>query len=225
MMSNYVQVLRRLERGDQPPPAPPPRLERSGADDDERRHGVPAAARAPALADAAGAAMALACAPILERLRAMAAESAGARTLVFASVSEADTARELTGGIARRAEEIGLHVALGRLTRAAGRPCLEDRRADADGAARVRRAVDLDAASRAESVAGWIDQFSLAQLVLIDGPPLASSVDSLLLAAACDGLVIAAEAGVTERAALAAAAERARAAGCRVHGVVLVQPR
>ena len=223
-MSNYVQVLRRLERGGQPPLPAPTRLERPSGEDVERRHGIPAA-RAPALADAAGAAMALACAPILERLRAMTAETAGARTLVFASVSDVDTARELTGGIARRAEEIGLYVALGRLTRNAGRPYLEDRRADADGTARLPRPVDLDAAARAASVAAWIDQFSLAQLVLVDGPPLASSVDSLLLAAACDGLVIAAEAGVTERAALAAAAERARAAGCRVHGVVLVQPR
>lgn len=58
-------------------------------------------------------------------------------------------------------------------------------------------------------------------LVLIDGPPLLATADSLLLAEHADQALLVASAGRSEGAGLAAAAARLIESGCRLAGVVL----
>jgi hypothetical protein len=88
--------------------------------------------------------------------------------------------------------------------------------------ATTAHAVDLDAGLTPDALGAWIDRVAPhSDLVIVTGPPLATSIDAALLACACDGLVIVAESEVTERAALQVAAERARIAGCKTLGVVM----
>jgi hypothetical protein len=93
----------------------------------------------------------------------------------------------------------------------------------ADGASGgAALAVDLDAGSSPQALTAWVERTAPgSDLVILTGPPLATSIDAALLACACDGLVIVAESEVTERAALQVAAERARIAGCKTLGVVM----
>lgn len=82
--------------------------------------------------------------------------------------------------------------------------------------------VDLNGSAAPGELSAWLDGAAVdSDLVLLEAPPLADSIDAALLACACDGLVIVADAEVTPRSALQVAAERAQVAGCRTLGVVM----
>jgi Mrp family chromosome partitioning ATPase len=81
--------------------------------------------------------------------------------------------------------------------------------------------LNLRSHADAHDVRLWLDAKSEADLILIEAPPLAQSVDAAMLACGCDGLIIVAAAGATSREALQLAAERARAVDCRPLGLVV----
>jgi hypothetical protein len=138
--------------------------------------------------------------------------------VVFCGASTAEAVTTLAHALADHSERSGMTGFVGTLFRSASGTIV----AAAHDAANTAQAVDLDAGLSAESFTTWIDRVAPASdLVIMTGPPLATSIDAALLACACDGLVIVAESEVTERAALQVAAERARIAGCKTLGVVM----
>jgi Mrp family chromosome partitioning ATPase len=126
----------------------------------------------------------------------------------------------VSDGLARHAERHGMSAFVAELVAGANGPTLVPRAA-AEGA-RETFAVDLNGGAAPGELSGWLERAAAgSDLVLLEGPPLAQSIDAALLACACDGLVIVADAEVTPRAALHVAAERAQIAGCRTFGVVM----
>jgi Mrp family chromosome partitioning ATPase len=156
---------------------------------------------------------------LLDQLRTLAAQGAPARVIVFAAVEPGAAARRVVTGLAARARALDLAVAVGELTRRGAQALLVER----DSTPRAGRALELDGAGLAAALQTWLEPNAAAQMVLIEAPPVAASVDALLLAGACDGIVLVAETGATARAALRAAADRVRHAGCRALGVVLTR--
>jgi len=156
---------------------------------------------------------------LLDTLRALAAQGTPARVVVFAPVAAGAAAREVVDALAGRARELRLPVAAAALARSGGGATLAERGA----AVRPPRTLDLDGPALGAAVGEWLSGAAAAQLVLIDAPPVLSSIDALLLAGACDGLVLVAESGATRRADLRTAAARVHAAGCRALGVVLTR--
>ena len=209
-MSSYMQALKRL-RDDALPAAAAPRAASQEAARTRPVARAAAAAATPAVPSAAPQINAL-----LDRLRALAAQGAAARVLVFAAVESGGAARRVVDALAARGRELGLPVAAAELTRAGGQAQLAAR-----GSA--PRGLTLDGPALPAGLAAWLDDCAAAPLVLFDAPPVLSSIDGLLLAAACDGLVLIAETGATARQALREASARAQAAGCRLLGVVLCQ--
>ena len=163
---------------------------------------------------------------LLDGLRAVTAAETSTRAVVFAPVSPSATLRRVIGGLAASAEQLGLAVVVAEITENGRRALLAPRRrvsaSTADRFGHTGVTLEIDRATLATAAKGWLAQCAAAaDLVLIEGPPLATSIDAALLARGCDGLVLVAEKGVTERVALQTAAERARLAGCRMLGVVL----
>jgi hypothetical protein len=140
------------------------------------------------------------------------------RMVVLCGASNAEAVEELASALANHAERSGMQTVLARLHRTAGGTTV----VPSSGSASDVLTVDLDAGTSSETLSGWVQRIAPASdLIVITGPPLASSIDAALLACASDGLVIVAESEVTERAALQVAAERARIAGCKTLGVVM----
>ncbi len=141
------------------------------------------------------------------------------RVVVFCGASNAEEVTTLADALVTHAERSGMRAFLATLTRTVnGSMIVPARGATMDAVLPV----DLDAGTSVESLGRWVEQVGPASdLVVIAGPPLATSIDAALLACASDGLVIVAESEVTERAALQLAAERARIAGCKTLGVVM----
>jgi len=140
------------------------------------------------------------------------------RMVVLCGASNAEAVEQLASALALHAERSGMQTVLASLHRTASGTAV----VPASGSASDGLTVDLDAGASPEALNGWIQRIAPASdLILITGPPLASSIDAALLACASDGLVIVAESEVTERAALQVAAERARIAGCKTLGVVM----
>ena len=159
-------------------------------------------------------------ATLLDKIRALGGGQA-TRTLVFAGAAASDSVHAVSDGLARHAEHYGMHVLVAELIVREG-----GHRLVAVGAVQQdderTRAIDLHGAGTPAELNAWIDRVAgTRDLVILEGPPLAESIDAALLACACDGLVIVADAEVTPRAALQAAAERAQIAGCRTLGVVM----
>lgn len=139
------------------------------------------------------------------------------RVVVFCGASNAEAVTALAEALVAHAERTGMRALLATLTRTGTGSAVVP--AHIAGSALP---VDLDAGTSIDALAAWADQLDHANdLVVVTGPPLASSIDAALLACASDGLVIVAESEVTERAALQVAAERARIAGCKTLGVVM----
>ncbi len=158
-------------------------------------------------------------ATLFDNIRALATGRA-TRTLVFAGAAPSDSTHAITDGLARHAARHAMQVLVAQLTHTADGPMLVPL-VPTDGAADTL-AVDLDATATQGDLNAWIDRIAGASdLVLVEAPPLAESIDAALLACACDGLVIVADTEVTPRAALQVAAERAQIAGCRTLGVVM----
>ena len=163
---------------------------------------------------------------LLDGLRAVTASDASTRAVVFAAVSASAASSRVIGGLAATADQLGLAVVVADITENGRRALLAPRRSlpatTAEGCDHAGIMLEVDRATLATAAKHWLAQCgTAADLVLIEGPPLASSIDAALLARGCDGLVLVAETGVTERAALQTAAERARLAGCQILGIVL----
>jgi hypothetical protein len=140
------------------------------------------------------------------------------RTIVFCGASNAEAVEQLANSLTIHAENSGMRTILAKLHRTAAGATI----VPTTGSANDVLAVDLDAGTSADALIGWSRRIAPASdLIVITGPPLASSIDAAILACASDGLVIVAESEVTERAALQVAAERARIAGCKTLGVVM----
>lgn len=141
------------------------------------------------------------------------------RVVVFCGASNAEAVTTLADSLVAHANRSGMPAFLATLTRTAtGSAIVPARGATMDAVLPI----DLDGGVSTEAISRWTTQVGPeSDLVVITGPPLATSIDAALLACACDGLVIVAESEVTERAALQLAAERARIAGCKTLGVVM----
>jgi hypothetical protein len=156
-------------------------------------------------------------ATLLENIRMLSGQRAG-RIVVLCGASTAEPVAPLAAQLVAHAEAGGMRAMVGTLLRTATGSVLMP--GSGDDAASMR--VDLDAGVVPDELNAWAQRIAPASdLVVLTGPPLASSIDAALLACACDGLVIVAESEVTDRTALQTAAERARIAGCRTLGVVM----
>lgn len=141
------------------------------------------------------------------------------RIVVFCGASNAEAVTTLADDLVTHANGSGMPAFLATLTRTANGPALVPAHGSTMDAVLP---IDLNGTPSADALAGWSEKVGPdADLVVITGPPLATSIDAALLACATDGLVIVAESEVTERAALQVAAERARIAGCKTLGVVM----
>jgi len=220
-MSDYVHALKRLDtdRRDTAVAAPPavgakrPHLHRAPHSDS------PGAQDTASIAPETAAAFAA----LFDNLRAL-ANGQPTRNLVFAPASAAESVRAVTAGLVGQLERRGLHALVAELTESAGRSLLTRRSGEWDAAAGIadRLAFDLHGPTWATEFADWLAVATRrAAAVVIEGLPLAHSIDSAVLARACDGLVIVAQPEVTHREALQVAAERARLVGCRTLGVVM----
>jgi hypothetical protein len=156
-------------------------------------------------------------ATLLDNIRMLSGQRAG-RIVVLCGASTAEPVAPLAAQLAAHAEARGMRAMVATLLRTPTGSVLTP--SAGDDATSLR--VDLDAGASLDELHAWAQRVAPASdLVVLTGPPLASSIDAALLACACDGLVIVAESEVTDRTALQTAAERARIAGCRTLGVVM----
>jgi hypothetical protein len=159
-------------------------------------------------------------ATLLDKIRTLAGEHS-TRTVVFCGASTAEAVADLADALATHATRTGLNTFVGTLVRTTTGTFVNAALSGAVSAAQ-QLDVDLDAGAPITELHRWVEQIApTADLAVIIGPPLATSLDAALLACACDGLVIVAESEKTERAALQVAAERARISGCHTLGVVM----
>jgi hypothetical protein len=160
-------------------------------------------------------------ATLFDNIRTL-ASSRATRTLVFAGAIGTDAVHSVTEALAHHARRRGMVVFVAELTRTDGGQMLVARMPIASHDAPHTLAIDLNGAAAPGELNAWVDRtVATSDLVLLEGPPLADSIDAALLACACDGLVIVADAEVTPRSALQVAAERSQIAGCRILGVVM----
>jgi hypothetical protein len=158
-------------------------------------------------------------ATLLDNIRMLSGQRAG-RIVVLCGASTMEPVAPLAAQLAEHAVARGMRAMVGTLLRTPAGSVVTPAAGAADDAASIR--VDLDAGPSSDDLHAWAQRVAPANdLVVLTGPPLASSIDAALLACACDGLVIVAESEVTDRVALQTAAERARIAGCRTLGVVM----
>jgi hypothetical protein len=156
-------------------------------------------------------------ATLFDNIRALASGRA-TRVLVFAGAAATDSVCAVTEGLARHAQRHGMSVFIAELTRIGSGPTLVSRMPSPP----QPLTIDLDGGAAPGELNAWVsDAAGDGDLVILEAPPLADSIDAALLACACDGLVIVADTEVTPRGALQVAAERARVAGCRTLGVVM----
>ncbi len=223
-MSEYLRVLKRLERetGRTAPPAPrPPGSAKSApalvAVADDRARTV----LSPVTDDRAAAFAAL-----YDNLRATASGDA-TRSRVVAGAGADDAPRALLDGLAMHVRRLGHRVCLAEVVESDGLPLLRVRPEPGDPgrASASTRPLDLRSHASADDVRAWLASVVDVDLTLIDGGAMAKSIDPALLACGCDGLLIVLRCEATARVALRVAAERARAVGCRTLGVVIeVEP-
>jgi Mrp family chromosome partitioning ATPase len=244
-MSNYIDVLRRLEQERGLPEAAPSPTATPSAVAAPRGHSARAPAAPPPSPTppvAAGPPEPIVAGPVtrpldtrrshafatathpgiatlLDNIR-MLSSGRASRVVVFCGASTAEAVTTLASALAAHAEQSGMKAFVGTLTRTT-RGTVVAPAADFSTVATTLE-IDLNAGSSTAELQGWVERVAPnSDLVVLTGPPLATSIDAALLACACDGLVIVAESEVTERATLQIAAERARIAGCRTLGVVM----
>ena len=224
-MSEYFRVLKRIEKDQS---AGPKRRNGRAAHAVEQLQlldtgeALPTAPAEPAVVAEPSAAAVAAFAILYDNLRGL-AKGGMMRSIVFAGASARESVRTVTTGLAAHAERLGLSVAIGELGTWHARPILRlcPEHAATLGADNDPLPFDLHGQTEFPEVTEWLERVARdAALILIEGPPLAESIDSGLLARACDGLVIVVETLTTARQALQIAADRARVSGCRTLGVV-----
>lgn len=156
-------------------------------------------------------------------------------TVVVAAVDKAEAARPVIAGLIIQAHLRGLRLSLGKLVPGQGYRLLRKRlpRGHGDDGTRPPRVGDDDdlalrivGAPDSEQLRRWYEMAAADRdLLLIEAPPLLSSVDAALLGRACDGLVLVNESMLTRQEDLETALERARAAGCPPLGLVMDRHR
>jgi len=156
-------------------------------------------------------------ATLFDNLRAL-ASGRSTRVLVFAGAAATDSVSAVTEALALHAQRHGMSAFVAELARTSGGPTLVSRMPSAS----APLTIDLDGGAAPGELNAWVkDAAGDNDLIVLEAPPLADSIDAALLACACDGLVIVADTEVTPRGALQIAAERAQVAGCRTLGVVM----
>ncbi|MEM8995548.1 MAG: hypothetical protein AAGF23_12255 [Acidobacteriota bacterium] len=173
-------------------------------------------------------------AALLESLRALRA-SVDVPTVVIAAVDKAESARPVIAGLIIQAHLRGLRLSLGKLVPGQGYRLLRKRlpRGHGDDGTRPPRVGDDDdlalrivGAPDSEQLRRWYEMAAADRdLLIIEAPPLLSSVDAALLGRACDGLVLVSESMLTRQEDLETALERARAAGCPPLGLIMDRHR
>jgi hypothetical protein len=223
-MSEYLRVLKRLEREAGRPASPRPSRQTKNAPalvpiPDDRT------ARAPRLSPVADDRNA-AFAALYDNLRATANGDA-TRSLVLAGAAADGSARAVIDGLAAHVRRLGHRVCLAEVVESAGLPLLRVRPEPGDPgqAPASTRTLDLRSHASADDVRDWLASVVDVDLTLIDGGALAESIDPALLACGCDGLLIVVRAEATARDALRLAVERSRAVGCRTLGIVVEVPQ
>ena len=175
---------------------------------------------------------------LLEDLRAKASDELPA-TIVVAGISGSHGVRQVERGLQIEASRSSFRLLLCEIGISDGRRVLRPHGDNPPGTASGPSGMDVLASSpielsgnqSVEALKAWLREAGAKNdLVLIEAPPLSSSVDAALLARAGDGLVLIVESAVTTKEALGTAIERSRGAGCRVLGIVMVgslewQPR
>jgi hypothetical protein len=165
---------------------------------------------------------------LLDTLRGLASGS-GTQRIVLAGASGKETVALVSAGLAIQARNHDLRILIAQLGFRRGRPILVEQRVDGrpvdEERARTDRDRESDSSSGDNLEPCWVEAGRQADLVVVEGPPLAGSIDSALLAQSCDGLVIVVEQEVTPREALKNAVASAQITGCRVLGVVMTQAR
>ncbi len=170
-------------------------------------------------------------AALLDLLRAT-AKTSSIPAVVIAGVSGAEPVREVVAGVELQARRQGISLRCGRLdlesgTRllqlSSGHPLRETSPSDSLDA---RGSFRFSGSQGSDSLSRWFDRAAAgSDLLLIEAPPLSSSVDAALLGQACEGLVLVAEVLVTDRFSLVEAIQRARMASCEILGLVLTGTR
>lgn len=178
----------------------------------------------------------VAYAALLDQMRALASGSTVPR-VVIAGVSTAEAMRPVFAGIDARARQQGLRLLTAELVVAHGQRLLRHRlpAQERHSHAGVRGsfaatgegwAIELTGTPEPESLRDWLEEATAGyDLVVIEAPPVLSSVEASLLGKACDGLVMVVEPMVTSRRALRTATARARASGCPLLGLLVVGAR
>jgi hypothetical protein len=219
-MSQYLRVLKRIEteRDASSPSASPVRRLPSS------KTAIPAEPREATASDVLGHPRAAAAfATLFDNLRT-AGNGQPIRHLVVAAAAAPDSAPTIVDGVAAHAHSLGLSVVVAEIIHSEGRPLLRCRQSVGSERARLVNpfALELYDAGWQAGFADWLaDATAAADMTIIQGQPLAQTVDAALLSRACDGLVIVADVLRTRRDDLQGAAERARAVGAHALGIVL----
>lgn len=236
-MSNFAKVVRRLEKDGGPAATPvAPDVELLTPPSRESEPSRPAVSPPPPnaiarIGDGLVGEGQLTRSGLLDRLRALSVSQRNP-IVVVAAASGLESVRPLTFALVQQAFRRSLDVTVAEMAMENGARVLRECLKSSEDSELMPKPVkigplDFNAADPRRDTASvtldvWLAQASTQHdLLLIEGPPLSTSVDAALLARRCDGLILVAESERTPREVLRGASERAQAAGCNVVGLVL----
>lgn len=141
--------------------------------------------------------------------------------VVLASASTRRSVRAVIDGLAQQARSMGVRLAVAELVFAESERVLRSRE-DSSTTLPTTSSLELTGSGSDQILQDWFERATAGvDLLIIEGPPLARSVDAALMARAGDGMVIVAEPQATLIEEFETAIERAKASGCLVLGMVL----
>jgi hypothetical protein len=141
--------------------------------------------------------------------------------IVLASTSSRRSVRAVIDGLTAQAHTMGVRLAVAELVFADSERVLRSRE-DSSTSLPTTSSLELTGSGSDQVLQDWFERATAGvDLLIIEGPPLARSVDAALMARAGDGLVIVAEPQATLLEEFETAIERAKASGCFVLGLVL----
>ncbi len=243
-MSNYFETLRKLERdrkawSREPAVEDVPAAAESAPPAEAAAEGKPPSRVTTSLSSYELATRQGSFAQILDNLRIMSPQGTIER-VVIAGVTGHEPVEAVTAGLLLQARRRNLSTAVAELVESGVRATLRLRGAagstSAPSAAQpdttdkparkpsAREPVMLDFRSGAlpPKAEEWLASLSATNdLLIIEAPSLARTLDGALLARACDGLAIVVEPYVTTEEALSHVSTRAAAVGCTVLGIIM----
>ncbi len=141
--------------------------------------------------------------------------------IVLASTSSRRSVRAVIDGLTAQAHTMGVRLAVAELVFADSERVLRSRE-DSSTSLPTTSSLELTGSGSDQILQDWFERATAGvDLLIIEGPPLARSVDAALMARAGDGLVIVAEPLATLVEEFETTIERAKASGCFVLGLVL----